>query len=54
VFVLGLLGWMLEGRSADERARAVERLRAVLEAHDGPGGVRLGSAAWLVTARRAC
>ena len=53
-FVLGLLGWMLEGRSADERARAVERLRAVLEAHDGPGGVRLGSAAWLVTARRAC
>jgi SAM-dependent methyltransferase len=52
-FVLGLLGWMLEGRTPAERARASEALRSTLEAHEGPDGVGLPSAAWLVTARRA-
>jgi len=33
--------------------RALDRLRAMLEAHQGPDGVWFDSAAWLVTARRA-
>lgn len=51
-FVLGLLGWMLEGRTPAEWAQASDALRTILEAHEGPDGVALGSAAWLVTARR--
>jgi hypothetical protein len=51
-FVLGLLGWMLAGRTPAEWERAVAALRATLEAHDGPDGVGLASATWIVTARR--
>ena len=51
-FVLGLLGWMLEGRSPAERERASAALYAALREHDGPDGVQLDSAAWLITARR--
>ncbi|MGY1777498.1 class I SAM-dependent methyltransferase [Geodermatophilus sp. SYSU D00804] len=51
-FVLGLAGWMLDGLGPATRDRAVADLRRRLEAHAGPGGVELGSAAWLVTARR--
>jgi SAM-dependent methyltransferase len=47
-----LLGWMMEGRDAADRARAQEQLRELLAAHRGPDGITLGSAAWLVTARR--
>jgi SAM-dependent methyltransferase len=52
-FVLGLLGWMLDGRSDADRRRADEALRVTMEAHEGPGGVEFASAAWLVTAVRA-
>ncbi|MGY1734577.1 class I SAM-dependent methyltransferase [Geodermatophilus sp. SYSU D00684] len=52
-FVLGLAGWLLDGLDPAARDRAVADLRRRLEAHAGPGGVELGSAAWLVTARRA-
>ena len=51
-FVLGAAGWMLEGLGEDERRRAVGALQALLEAHQGPDGVTLGSACWLVTAHR--
>ncbi|MFC5140230.1 class I SAM-dependent methyltransferase [Actinomycetospora rhizophila] len=51
-FVLGLLGWMLADLPPAERDRRTEALRAILAAHEGPEGVTLGSAAWLVTARR--
>ncbi|MGY1808652.1 class I SAM-dependent methyltransferase [Blastococcus sp. SYSU D00669] len=51
-FVLGLLGWLLDGLDADRRDRAVAALRATIEAHVGQDGVEFGSAAWLVTARR--
>ena len=44
-----LLGWLLDGRDADE-ARA--SLLATMQAHDGPDGVAFGSAAWLVAAVR--
>jgi SAM-dependent methyltransferase len=52
-FVLGLAGWLLDGLDDDARDRAVADLRRRLAAHAGPDGVELGSAAWLVTARRA-
>jgi SAM-dependent methyltransferase len=52
-FVLGLAGWMLDGLDPAARDGAVTDLRRRMEAHAGPGGVELGSAAWLVTARRA-
>jgi SAM-dependent methyltransferase len=47
----GLLGWMLLGLSPAARDGALASLRSVLTAHATPEGVRLGSAAWLVTAR---
>ena len=52
-FVLGLLGWMLEGRDEVARRRAYETLRATLEDHLTPDGVTFRSATWLVTAHRA-
>ena len=51
-FVLGLLGWMLEGRTPAEREQASEALRTTLREHEGPDGVGLASATWLITARR--
>lgn len=51
-FVLGLAGWLLDGLDDAARGRAVADLRRRLAAHAGPDGVELGSAAWLVTARR--
>ena len=43
---------LLEGLGPDDQARALDRLRAALTAHDTGDGVYFGSAAWLVTARR--
>lgn len=51
-FVLGLLGWMLDGRSEADKRRAEEALHATMEAHHGPDGIEFASAAWLVTAIR--
>lgn len=51
-FALGLVGGMLDGLDPADRDRAVADLRRRLEDHAGPDGVELGSAAWLVTARR--
>jgi SAM-dependent methyltransferase len=51
-FLLGLFGWMLDGQDPSRRAASIEALRATLAAHETDDGVRFGSAAWLVTARR--
>ncbi len=51
-FALGVAGRLLDGLDLAERERAVADLRRRLAAHAGPDGVELGSAAWLVTARR--
>ncbi|MGH3368401.1 MAG: SAM-dependent methyltransferase, partial [Nocardioidaceae bacterium] len=51
-FVLGLMGWMLEGLDDAGRARAVDGLRATMAAHETSGGVVFGSAAWTITAAR--
>jgi SAM-dependent methyltransferase len=51
-FVVGLMGWMLEGLDAVARDRALGSLRAALNAHATVGGVTFGSATWLITASR--
>jgi SAM-dependent methyltransferase len=52
-FVLGLAGWMLRDPDDDTRGRAVDALRSTMRAHEGPEGVTFGSAAWVITAKRA-
>jgi SAM-dependent methyltransferase len=51
-FILGLLGWMLEGLDDSDRHRAVDNLRTTLAAHSTDNGVRYNSAAWIVRAAR--
>jgi ubiquinone/menaquinone biosynthesis C-methylase UbiE len=51
-FVLGLMGWMLDGLDDHERGRALDNLRATVTAHDTGHGVFYQSAAWLIRARR--
>ena len=51
-FVLGLLGWMLEGLDDAAAARARDDLLATLRTHATRDGVRFGSAAWIITATR--
>jgi len=50
--VLGQLGWMLADLDEASRTRARDALRASIDAHETPEGVRYASAAWLVTATR--
>ncbi len=49
-FVLGMVGWMLDGRDEADRRAAVDRLRATLADHLTADGVAFPSAGWLVTA----
>jgi SAM-dependent methyltransferase len=49
----GIVRGLTEGLDDAERAEALDALRTTIAAHDGPGGVRFGSGAWLVTARKA-
>lgn len=51
-FVLGLMGWMLDGLDDDGRTRAIDDLRATMAAHATPDGVLFDSAAWLIHATR--
>jgi SAM-dependent methyltransferase len=51
-FVLGLLGWMLEGLDDIGRDRARAALHASLSAHASDGGVIYDSAAWIIRATR--
>jgi SAM-dependent methyltransferase len=51
-FVLGLLGWMLDGLDDEGRRRAVDNLRANLTAHDTGHGVHYASATWIIRAIR--
>ncbi len=52
-FLVGLMGWMLEGLDDAGRGRALDGLRATLAAHETPEGVVFGSGAWTVRATRA-
>ncbi len=49
-FVLGLLGWMLEGLGDDARARALDALRSTMVAHETADGVTFDSAVWVIRA----
>lgn len=52
-FVLGLLGWMLQGLDDTGRSRALDALRATITAHyDTSRGVCFDSATWIVRATR--
>ncbi len=51
-FIVGLLGWMLDGLDDADRDDALGALRTTLAAHETDVGVMFGSAMWLVTAVR--
>ena len=51
-FILGVLGWMLDGLDDEGQQRAMENLRATIEAHSGPDGVVFGSSTWTIRATR--
>ncbi|MDP9332085.1 MAG: methyltransferase domain-containing protein [Actinomycetota bacterium] len=51
-FVLGLLGWMLEGLDDDGRARALDALHSTMAKHETPDGVIFDSAVWVIRATR--
>jgi SAM-dependent methyltransferase len=48
----GMGSVLLEGVDAKTERKAVDAVRGALEAHEGPDGIWLGSAAWRVTATR--
>ena len=52
-FVLGLMGWMLEGLDEAGRTRAAHDLHATMAAHETADGVVFGSGAWTISATRA-
>ena len=51
-FIVGLLGWMLQGLDDTGRARALGDLRRTLADHDTDEGVLFQSAAWTIEAAR--
>jgi len=51
-FVIGLLGWMLEGLDDDGRTRALDALRSVMATHESPDGVIFDSSVWIIHATR--
>jgi SAM-dependent methyltransferase len=52
-FVVGLMGWMLQGLDAASRERALASLRGTIGRHETDSGeVLFESATWLVTATR--
>ena len=48
----GLARQALDGLGLEARGEALDRLRAVLTAHETPNGVLFGSSCWVITARR--
>lgn len=51
-FVLGLMGWMLEGLDDTGRARAIDALHTTMATHETPDGVLFESATWTIQATR--
>src|SRR5262249_31709497 len=51
-FVLGLMGWMLDGLDEPDRQWALAAVKSTLAAHAGRDGVTFHSGAWLIEARR--
>ncbi|MCO1576801.1 class I SAM-dependent methyltransferase [Crossiella sp. SN42] len=51
-FITEQFGWMMADQDADTQARIVAGVRADMAEHLAEDGVRYGSAAWLIQARR--
>ena len=51
-FVLGTTAWLLDDVDEATRQRGLQALRDTMEAHLTADGVRFGSTAWLIRARR--
>lgn len=51
-FIVGQMAWLFAKLDLDGKRQAEANLHDVMAGHEGPDGVRLGSGAWLVTARR--
>lgn len=51
-FVLGLMGWMLDGLDDTGRNRALDALAATITAHASNDGITFASGAWLIRAER--
>jgi SAM-dependent methyltransferase len=49
---MGVVEGMTRDLDDDDTARALDAVYALLKAHETPDGVLIGSAAWLITARR--
>jgi SAM-dependent methyltransferase len=49
---MGIVEGMTRDLDDDDTARALDAVYALLKAHETPDGVLIGSAAWLITARR--
>jgi SAM-dependent methyltransferase len=47
-FIVGLVGWMLEGLDEPGQRRALDDLRTTVAAHASAEGVVFGSAAWII------
>jgi hypothetical protein len=53
VRTMGITKGLLQDLDEPAQERALDEVRATLAAHQGGEGVRFGSRAWLITARRA-
>jgi SAM-dependent methyltransferase len=51
-FIVGLVGWMLDGLDEPGRRRALDDLRTTVADHASAEGVLFGSAAWIIRAAR--
>ncbi|TCC49128.1 methyltransferase domain-containing protein [Kribbella capetownensis] len=51
-FMVGQMAWLFAKLDEGGKRQAESNLRAVMADHEGADGVRLGSGAWIVTARR--
>jgi SAM-dependent methyltransferase len=49
---MGIVEGMTHDLDDDDTGRALDAVYALLKAHETPAGVLIGSAAWLITARR--
>jgi hypothetical protein len=49
-FVLGMMGWMLDGLDDTGRNRALDTLAATVAAHASSDGITFASGAWLIRA----
>jgi len=52
-FIIGQLGWLVADLDETARQGALAALLQIMEDHEGPDGVQLGSAMWIITAKRA-